>query len=125
MNTQYCKKEDTLQDRFDETLHDLRGYGSLQWDALRLKALETLSEFFNTVASSLIVILLGSIALLFLGVLFTVLLADLTGSWLLAVGIMTVVFFVATLVVYLKRRTLLTDSMVRMLSKILFEKKEK
>ena len=118
-------KNNTVQDRFEEAIHDLREYGTLQWESLRLRALEELAQFFNAVAGSFVMVMLGSIALLFLGVLFTVLLADLTGSWLLAVGIMTAVFLIATVVVYLKRRTIFLDPMVRLLAKMLFGKRER
>jgi len=115
-------KEDTIQDRFEDTVHDLREYGNLQLESLKLRVLESLSVFFNTVFSSFILVFLGAISLMFIGVVLTVLLADLTGSWLLATGIMAGVFVIATLIVYLRRRKLFLNTMVRMLGKMLFEK---
>jgi hypothetical protein len=118
-------KNDTVQERFEDAIRDLREYGTLQWESLRLRVLEELAVFFNAVAGSFVIVMLGAIALLFLGVLFTLLLAELTGSWLLAVGIMTLIFIVAAVIVYAKRKTIFLDPMVRLLAKMLFTPKER
>lgn len=118
-------KNDTAQERFAEAFRDLREYGTLQWEALRLKGVESLSLFLNAAAAGFVMVMLGSIALFFIGALVTLLLAELTGSWLLAVGIMAAVFTLALVIVALKRKTLFVNPLVRLLARMLFETREK
>ena len=117
-------KKDTIQDRFEDTAQDLREYGHLQLESLKLRLLEKLSVFGNNVLSIFIVVFLGAISLIFVAVVLTLLLADLTGSLLLATGIMAGVFVIATLIVYLCRRKMFLNPMVRMFGKMLFEKEK-
>ena len=117
-------KKDTIQDRIEDTAHDLQEYGYLQLEALKLRVLDNLAVFFNKVFSSFILIFLIAISLMFISVVLTVLLATVTGSWLIATGIMAAVFIIATLIVYFRRRTLFLNMMVRMVGKMLFEKEK-
>lgn len=115
-------KKDTIQNRIEDTAQDLQEYGNLQVEALKLRVLDNLAVFFNKVFSSFILVFLMAISLMFVGVVLTVLLATLTGSWLIATGIMAAVFVIATGIVYFRRRKLFLDMMVRMTAKMLFEK---
>lgn len=117
-------KKDTIQDRLEDTAHDLHEYGNLQLEALKLKLLEKLSVFLNNVFSSFILVFLGAIALIFVAVVLTLLLADLMGSLLAATAVMAGVFVVATLIVYLCRKKMFINMMVRMTGKMLFEKEK-
>ena len=117
-------RKDPIQDRFEDTANDLREYGTLQLESLKLRILEKLSTLFNNVLSIFILIFLAGISVIFIGVLLTLLLAELMGSLLAATAIMTGVFIIATLIVYACRKKMFINTMVRMLAKMLFEKEK-
>lgn len=112
--------------RFEDTAQDALEYGRLQIEAVKLRVLETLATLFNNIFAVLILVVAVSIALLFLAVALTLLLAQATGSLLCAVLIIAAVFLIAAIVIYYLRKTLIVNSMVRMLAKLMFahEKKE-
>ena len=117
-------RNDPIKDRFGDTAQDIREYANLQLEDLKLRLLEKLSTLFNNVLSILILIFLASTTLNFIGVVLVLLLAKLIGSLLIAVAIMAGVFLIATLIVYACRKKMFINPMVRMLSKMLFDKEK-
>lgn len=122
------KKEtvkDTISDRFEDSVRDLREAGELRLEALKLRVLESLATLFNSVLGVFILIIVCSFALIFISVALTLLLADLVGSLLIAVLIMAAVFILAAVIIHLSRKKLFINPMVRMLGKLLFENDKK
>jgi hypothetical protein len=106
--------------RFEETAQDVAEYCRLQVEAVKLRALETLATLFNNIFSTLVLVVLVSIALLFLAVALTLILAEATGSLLCAVLIISAIFLIAAIVIYALRKTLIVNPLVKMLSKSMF-----
>jgi Zn-dependent protease with chaperone function len=117
-------KNDTVQDRFAEAFDDLQEYGTLQWESVRLRAVEGIAVFLNAVAVRLLLGMIGAITLLFIGALITLLLVELTGSWLAAVGITGAVFILVGVIIIWWRRKIFLNSMVRLIAGMLFEKEK-
>ncbi|MCD8185392.1 MAG: hypothetical protein LUD68_02740 [Rikenellaceae bacterium] len=117
-------KKDPIQDRFEDTAQDLREYTQLQLDGIKLRLLEKLSTLFNNVLSTFILVILGSITLMSIGLVLVLVFAELTGSLLAGAAITTGILLLIMLIVYARRRKMFINSMVRMLTKMLFEKEK-
>lgn len=117
-------EKENIKDRFQDTAEDLLEYGKLQLDSLKLRLLSAVSTLSNNIFSVFLLVLTGAIAVVFLAATLTLLLADWTGSLLLATAIMTAVFIILVLVVYFRRKKMFINMMVRMWSKMLFEKEK-
>lgn len=112
-------KKDT--NNVEQTATDIRDYVMLQFNKLKLRLLDGLSTMLNGIFSVFIIIIVAAFALIFLSAGVTLALAEWINSMLGAIFIMFGVFFIATIVLYICRKRLLTNSIVRMLAKILFE----
>jgi hypothetical protein len=117
-------EKEEIKNRFEETAQDLFEYGKLQVDGLKLRLLESLSTLFDSVFTAFVLLFLGTIALLFVAVTLMLVLAELTGSLLLSAAIMTGVLILLIVIIYVRREKLFIDMIVRMLSKLLFEKEK-
>lgn len=106
--------------RFEDTATDLLEYGRLQVESVKLRVLETLATLFNNIFSVLLLVVVVSIALMFLGVALTLILAEATGSLLVAVLILAAFFLIVAIVIYALRKRLIVDPLVKMLSKTMF-----
>lgn len=115
-------RKDTITERLEDTAKDATDYGRLQLDALKLSLLERFATLFNNIYSVVILMIVASFALFFIAGALTLLLTELTGSLLIAVLILAGAFLIATGVLYALRKKLVINSMVRMLSKLMFEK---
>lgn len=114
------KNEETLN-TVEQTVADMSDYVQLRVDKFKLRLLDNLATFFNSVFSVIILIILVSFAVLFIAAAVTWALALLVGL-LYAFLIMAAVFVIAAVVVYIYRKNLLADQIVRLLSKLIFEK---
>ena len=114
------KNEDNLNP-VEQTVADMADYLQLRVDKFKLRLLDNLATFFNSVFSVIILIILASFAILFIASAITWALALLVGL-LYAFLIMAALFIIATVIVYVYRRNLLADQIVRLLSKLMFEK---
>lgn len=117
-------EEENCLDRVEQTAADAACYAQLQLDRLKLRLLDNFSTLFNTVFGVLLVIILSSFAGLFLAVALIWALGNWIGSMLWALLIIAGVFLIASVVVYAKRKTLIINPVVRMLSQIMFEKEK-
>ena len=113
-------KDRNDSNRFEETAQDVMEFCRLQIDAVKLRVLESLATLFNSIFSVFVLVMVAFIALLFLAVALTLLLANWTGSLLIAVLIMAGFFILLSILVYALRKKLIVNPMVRMLSKLLF-----
>lgn len=114
------KNEETLN-TVEQTVADMSDYVQLRVDKFKLRLLDNLATFFNSVFSVIILIILVSFAVLFIAAAVTWALALLVGL-LYAFLIMVAVFVIAAILVYIYRKNLLSDQIVRLLSKLIFEK---
>ncbi len=106
--------------RFEETAQDALEYCRLQVEAVKLRALATLATLFNNIFSVLVLVVTVSIALFFLAVALTLILAQATGSLLCAVLIICALFLIVSIVIYALRKKLIVNPLVKMLSKLMF-----
>ena len=99
--------------RVEQTAADATDYVLLQ--------LDNLATLFNTVFGVIVIMVLLSFVVMFLGIAATWGLAELIGSLVGATLIMASVFLIAAILVYAFRKKLIINPVVRMLSKIMFE----
>ena len=104
----------------EQTVSDAKDYCRLQLDKFKLRLLDNLSTFLNSVFSVIIVVLLAGLAIFFLAVAGTLALGALIG-YVWAALIIAGVFLIAAVAVYLCRDKLLVDPIVRMLGRLMFE----
>ncbi len=117
-------KDENIKDRFQDAADDLFEYGRLQLDALKLRTVGSLAPLCGKIIATALLMLVAIIALLFLSITLTLLLAQWIGSLLWAAAIMTVVLLIVVLILYLFRKKLFVNSMVRMWAKMLFKSEE-
>lgn len=103
----------------EKTVKDFADYLNLKADRVGLSIVENMSVFFSIVFAVIITMLLAGIALGFIAVGLTILLSYALESMLLSVTIIAMVYLLAAVIVYKKRKTLITDNMVKVLSKII------
>lgn len=104
-----------------DTVADAKEYAMLTFDRFKLKLLESLSTTMSSILGIAIFMVLCSFALLFVMVGLTWLLAEWMNSPLGAIFIMAAVFAIAALVVFLCRKKIMVNQMVRTFAKMLFE----
>ncbi|HIS33851.1 MAG TPA: phage holin family protein [Candidatus Avirikenella pullistercoris] len=107
--------------RVEQTAADATDYVLLQLDKFKLRLLDNLATLFNTVFGVIVIMVLLSFVVMFLGIAATWGLAELIGSLVGATLIMASVFLIAAILVYAFRKKLIINPVVRMLSKIMFE----
>ncbi len=117
-------KDETIKDRFQDTADDLLEYGRLQLDSLKLRALEALATLSGNIVAMVLLLLLAMIALFFLNLTLTLLLTQWIGSLLWAAAIMTALLLIVVWIIYLFRKKLFVNSMVRIFGKMFFKSKE-
>ncbi len=115
-------EDESMGTRVEETAAHTAYYLQLQLDRLKLRLLDNFSNLFNTVFGVLLVVILASFAGLFLAVALVWAIGLWIGSMLWALLIMAGVFAIAAVVVYYKRKNLIIDPVIQMLSKLMFEK---
>ena len=111
--------------QFEQLTKDITQYINLRIDALKLRSVENLSVFFSIVFSALVGILLLNIALLFLLGAATYWISTLIGSVIGAMLITGGFFLLLIVLMIIFRKILITNSLVRMFSKMLFDNTQK
>lgn len=108
-----------------ETIADVKEFVILQFDRFKLKLLEGLSTTMSSILGVAIFMVLCSFTLLFIMVGLTWMLGEWINSTLGAIFIMAGVFAIAAFVVFVCRKKILVNPMVRMFAKMLFEDDKK
>lgn len=115
-------EETNYKNRVDETVSDAAQYVQVQLDRLKLRLLDNFSTLFNTIFGVLLIMILTSFAGMFLAVALTWAIGLWIGSIFWALMIMAALFLIAAVLVYTYRKSLIIGPVIRMLSKIMFEK---
>ena len=103
----------------------LSRYGLLHIDRLRLGAIENLAVLFNTLFGLMLLSLLVGFAVLFLAAAAVWVIAILMGSVVWALLIVGGGFLLGAWIVYLCRKHLIVDTMVRMFSRMAYDMNRK
>lgn len=104
--------------------NELTSYLNMRIDAFKLSMVENLSILVSDGFGILIFILLLSVAVLSFIAAFTVWLAEVIGSPVIALLIVGGAFLIVSIVVFMLRSRLIVNSMVRMFSRMFFEKRD-
>lgn len=115
-------EEYDYMNKVEETLGDTSRYFQVQLDRLKLRLLDNFSTLFNTIFGVLLIMILVSFAGIFLAVALTWAIGMWIGSMFWALMIMAGIFLIAAALVYKYRKNLIMGPVIRMLSKIMFEK---
>ena len=116
------EEEKNYLNRVEETVGDATRYFQVQRDRLKLRLLDNFSTLFNTIFGVLVLMILISCAAMFLAVALTWAIGLWIGSMFWALMIMAGLFLIAAGLVYIYRKQLIMGPVIRMLSKIMFEK---
>ena len=117
--------KDSRPNAFEQAGADVMEYARLRVDGVKLGLVDDLSTFSSTIFSVLLCVLLAGMAVLFLAAAAVWGLMALTGSFLWAVLIVAFIFIIAAIIVFAKRERLIVNPMVRIFSRMMFEKKHK
>ncbi len=117
-------RDEPIKERFAEAADDLTEYGRLELDALKLRTVGSLAILSGGVVTMLLTVVAALVALHFLGITLVLLLARWTGSLLCAAAIMTGFFILLALILFLLRKRLFVNGMVRKFAKIFFKSAE-
>ncbi len=105
--------------KLEELYAGLTEYLNLKFDLWKLSLVEGLSVVLSRALTTLILVLCLTVVSLLLTVLAVVALAEVTGlAW--ALVIVAALYALVAVIVFARRKTLFTDSMVAMLSKLFF-----
>lgn len=104
--------------------NELTSYLNMRIDAFKLSMVENLSILVSDGFGILIFILLLSVAVLSFIAALTVWLAEVIGSPVIALLIVGGAFLIVSIVVFMLRSRLIVNSMVRMFSRMFFEKRD-
>ncbi|MBQ4278919.1 MAG: phage holin family protein [Rikenellaceae bacterium] len=110
--------------RVEQLVEQVTGYVNLRIDAFKLAMVENLSTLSGNMLGIVIFLLLALMALLLLTVAATYALGLWIGSMVGAMLIMAALYLIAGLIVLLNRQRLFTDQMVRMFSRMFFERND-
>lgn len=110
--------------RAEQLVDQVTDYVNLRIDAFKLAMVENLSTLSGNMLGVVIFLLLALMALLLLTVAATYALGLWIGSMVGAMLIMAALYLIAGLVVLLNRQRLFTDQMVRMFSRMFFERND-
>ena len=110
--------------RVEQLVEQVTGYVNLRIDAFKLAMVENLSTLSGNMLGIVIFLLLALMALLLLTVAATYALGLWIGSMVGAMLIMAALYLIVGLIVLLNRQRLFTDQMVRMFSRMFFERND-
>lgn len=99
-------------------------YLLLSLDLVKLTALEKLTKISVLIISSIVTIVLSGLFILFASAAFVVWYGQNYGDYLMGLFIISVFILLLNIVFYLLRGQLITSSIIKALSRILFEKEE-
>ncbi len=115
-------EDNSYLNKVEETVGDAARYFQIQRDRIKLRLLDNFSTLFNTIFGVLLLMILISFAAIFLAVALTWAIGSWIGSMFWALMIMAGLFLIAAALVYIYRKNLIMGPVIRMLSKIMFEK---
>lgn len=107
----------------EELYASVKDYLNMRIDEAKLSTTELVATLFSKIIIFVLVIVLGAIVASFFAAAFCQWIGTLIGSIIYAELITGGLFLLAIICVYIFRRRLFTDSMVRMLIKLLFKEK--
>lgn len=115
-------EDNNYLNKVEETAGDAVRYFQVQRDRIKLRLLDNFSTLFNTIFGVLLLMILVSFAAIFLAVALTWAIGLWIGSMFWALMIMAGLFLIAAALVYVYRKNLIMGPVIRMLSKLMFEK---
>ena len=115
-------EDNNYLNKVEETVGDAARYFQVQRDRIKLRLLDNFSTLFNTIFGVLLLVILLSFAAIFLAVALTWAIGLWIGSMFWALMIMAGLFLIVAVLVYIYRKNLIMGPVIRMLSKLMFEK---
>ena len=112
---------DNSEPNKDDLTSEVKEYLEMRVDRFKLRAVDNLSTLFNKILVVGIILILAGIAFAFLAAAFSRWVGAQLNSPLLGAVITGSIFLFLALMLFLKRNTLFTDSMVKMFIKLFFE----
>lgn len=110
--------------RVEQAMQDICAYLNLKYAALKLNWVESLSGFFSKIVAVLIFGLLAMLALMLFTVALVIWLSGALGSTILAAVILGSFYMAVAVVVMLFRDRIMTNTMVRIFSRMFFNRKD-
>ncbi len=118
--------EDTRQSSpFEEITDSAKEYVNLKMDEYKLRGVEGLSTLFSTVLFIIIAAIVAGVALQMLGLAAGYAIGEATGSTALGFTVMGAIFIVVVLVLYLLRKRLFVNQLIRIFIKLFFDDGQK
>ena len=111
--------------KLEELASSAKEYADLKIDSLKLKMVENLSVLFSKVLYALILFFLLGIAVAFLASAFSSYIGKLLDSATAGQLITAAIFIFISIILYMRRRKLFTNSMVSMFMQMFFEINQK
>jgi len=116
-------KENNVPARIEQVMQDVCSYINLKYAALKLSWVEALSGFFSNIIAILIFGLFAMLGLMLFTVALLVWLSEVFESMILAAVILGGFYMVVAVVVLLLRNRIMTDTMVRIFSRMFFNRR--
>lgn len=106
---------------FEEITDSAKEYVNLKMDEYKLRGVEGLSTLFNTVLFIIIAAIIAGVALQMLGLAAGYAIGEVTGSTALGFTVMGVLFIIAVSILYLFRKRLFINQLIRIFIKLFFD----
>jgi len=106
---------------FEEITDSAKEYVNLKMDEYKLRGVEGLSTLFNTVLFIIIAAIIAGVALQMLGLAAGYAIGEATGSTALGFTVMGVLFIIAVSILYLFRKRLFINQLIRIFIKLFFD----
>jgi len=118
------EKTGGVTDKIIDISESVKDYLDMRINAVKLQIIEHLSIIISKILFYVLLFVLFSIALFFIGSTFSLWMGELLGSEAAGALVTAAVFLIACLVVFVMRRELFVNSTVGMLSKMFFEQRD-
>ena len=118
------EKTGGVSDKIIDISESVKDYLDMRINAVKLQIIEHLSIIISKILFYVLLFVLFSIALFFIGSTFSLWMGELLGSEAAGALVTAAVFLIACLVVFVMRRELFVNSTVGMLSKMFFEQRD-
>lgn len=110
---------------FEDIADSAKEYANLKIDEYKLRSVEGLSTLFNLVLFIIVATIVAGVALQLLGLAAGYAIGEATGSNALGFTIMGILFLIVVLVLYLRRKKLFVNQLVRLFIKLFFDNGQK
>ncbi len=117
-------EEQKTKNPFNDITVSAKEYLDLKIDEYKLRGVEGLSTLFNTVLVVTVTAIVAGVALQMLGLAAGYALGELIGSTALGFCIMGVLFLLVVLMLYLMRKKLFINQLIKIFIKLFFDKNE-